>query len=447
MQSKEAKEKVDLAVAKWMIDASIPSNAANSTYYQTMFDAACSFGVGYKVPNFYDLCGYLLTKNVEQVKNFVNSFRTTWKETGFDASNASKTAEMLHKLFREVVLFVGVENMVHLVTNNAANYAAAGRLLERKFSTLYWSPCAVHCLNLMLHDMGKLDEVSKVVGHTSKITKYIYNHCYPLHLMRKHTGGKEIIRPAPTRFATNFIALQNILVQKDALRALVTSKEWTLSAYAKESKGKKFVDLVLDSMFWKECATIVQLTEPLIRVLRIVDSDERLAMGYLYAAMHRAREELLRRFSRKKKIVDPFLKIIDSKWDSQLHKNLHAAGYWLNPAYQYNSLDLEKHRHITSGLLDVIEKYSYGNPDLMSNLTGEMRLLCKAESDFGRVSAIRDRDVMLRDETLNLDDLDTGDDDETNNEENVERNYLNAGCDVNELVVLNLVEVGNRGHE
>ncbi|KAL3514356.1 hypothetical protein ACH5RR_027073 [Cinchona calisaya] len=116
--------------------------------------------------------------------------------------------------------------MVHIVTNNAANYATAGKLLESEFHTLYWSPCAAHCLNLMLQD-------------------------------------------------TDFIALQSILIQKDALRTMVTSKEWTLSGYARESKGKKFVDLVLDSMFSKECATIVQVTELLVRVLRLVDSDER----------------------------------------------------------------------------------------------------------------------------------------------------------------------------
>lgn len=32
---------------------------------------------------------------------------------------------------------------------------------------------------------------------------------------------------------------------------------------------------------WKECAVIVQTTKPLIRVLRIVDSDDRSTMGYL----------------------------------------------------------------------------------------------------------------------------------------------------------------------
>lgn len=160
-------------------------------------------------------------------------------------------------------------------------------------------------------------------------------------------------------------------MQKDALRAMVTSKEWTLSTYAKDSKGKKFVDLVLDSMFWKECATIVRLTKPFVRVLRIIDSDERLAMGYLYAAIHGAGQELLIRFARRKKIVEPYLRIINSRWNSQLHKNLHAAGFWLNPCYQYNSIELEKHRHTTLGLLDVIESYSYGKPDLMSNLTRE----------------------------------------------------------------------------
>ena len=152
-----------------------------------------------------------------------------------DASNASKIVELLYKLFREVVLFVGPENVVHMVTDNAANYVAAGRLLEQEFRTISWSPCAAHCLNLILQDIGKLDEVSDVVTHASKITKYIYNHCYALHLMRKHTGGREILRPAPTRFATNFIALQSILAQKDALRAMVTSREWTISAYAKDS--------------------------------------------------------------------------------------------------------------------------------------------------------------------------------------------------------------------
>ncbi|KAL4371024.1 hypothetical protein AHAS_Ahas06G0124400 [Arachis hypogaea] len=47
-----------------------------------------------------------------------------------DASNVSKTAETLVKLFRDIVLFVGPENVVHIATDNAANYVTTGRLLE-----------------------------------------------------------------------------------------------------------------------------------------------------------------------------------------------------------------------------------------------------------------------------------------------------------------------------
>ena len=38
---------------------------------------------------------------------------------------------------------------------------------------------------------------------------------------------------------------------------MVTSKEWVSFAYVKDSKGKKLVESVLDSLFWEECAIIV----------------------------------------------------------------------------------------------------------------------------------------------------------------------------------------------
>ncbi|KAL9671968.1 hypothetical protein QQ045_009542 [Rhodiola kirilowii] len=414
MQSKEVMEKCDIAISKWMIDASVPFNAVNSTYFQPMIDAISSMGAGYKAPNFYRVRGHLLNHWVGEVNKLVDSYRNIWKNTGctlmadgwtdrsrrslinflvycpkgtiflksVDASDVSKTATMLHKLFKEVILYVGAENIVHIVTDNAANYVAAGRLLEAEFPKLFWSPCAAHCINLMFQDIGKLEEVSEAVTHASKITKYIYNHCYALHLMRQHTGGREILCPAPTRFATNFIALQSILGQKDALRGMVTSREWTTSAYAKDTKAKKFVDQVLDSSFWKQCGDIVRLTEPLVRVLRIVDSEDKPAMSFLYRAIYKAREEMLYRFRRNKKKVEPYLEILDRRWDLQLRKNLHSAGYWLNPAIQFNNDEFDKHRNTISGLLDVIERYSHGDVDLQSKLTSEMRLFKNAEDQW-----------------------------------------------------------------
>jgi hypothetical protein len=425
-QRKEAVERCDLALAKWMIDACVPFNAVNSVYYQHAIDAVTAMGPGYKGPNLHAIRGYYLAKAVDEVKIYVETYREIWKKTGctlmadgwtdqkrrtlinflvycpkgtvflktVDVSDVSKTARLLYQLFREVVLYVGVENIVHMVTDNAANYVAAGKLLMEEFPSIFWSPCAAHCINLILQDIGKLQSVCCVVEHASGITKYIYNHCYPLYLMRKFTGGKEILRPAPTRFATNFIALQSILAHKDELRAMVTSREWVSSAYAKDSKGKKFVESVLDSLFWEECAIIVRMSEPLIRVLRMVDGDDRPSMGYLYDAIHHAKEEMMRRFQKRKARVKPFIDIISNRWDGQFYRHLYAAAFWLNPRFQYDANIMDKHMSTISGLLDVLEKYAHGNLPLQSKITSEMKLFRNAEHDFGRVSAINNRTLM-----------------------------------------------------
>ncbi|XP_039688054.1 uncharacterized protein [Medicago truncatula] len=394
LQTKEVVEKCDLALAKWFIAASIPFNAANSPYFQSAVDALCCMGAGYKAPSIHDLRGPLLNKWVDETKKKIEKYREIWKTTGctlmvdgwtdgvrrtlinilvycpkgtifiksVDASGASKTGEMLFKLFKEVVLYIGPENVVQIVTDNAANYVAAGRLLEKEFPGLYWSPCATHCINLMFQDIGKLPEVKEAIPHATNVTKYVYNHCYPLYLMRKFTHGREILCPAPTRFATNFIALQSILSQKNALRAMVTSQEWTTSAYAKDAKAKQFVEQVLNTNFWTACADIVKLTEPLVRVLRLVDSEDKPAMGFLYRNMYKAREEMVKRFS----------------------------------------LEFEKHKSTTSGLIDVIEKYARNNHELRAKLNIETSIFRNSEGDFGRKSAIEARNSPFPDEWCEL---------------------------------------------
>ena len=49
-----------------------------------------------------------------------------------DASNIVKDANNLFMLFDEVIEWVGPLNVVHIVTNNATNYVAAGRLISHK---------------------------------------------------------------------------------------------------------------------------------------------------------------------------------------------------------------------------------------------------------------------------------------------------------------------------
>ena len=46
--------------------------------------------------------------------------------------------------------------MVPVVTDGASAFVVAGELLMEKRKKLFWNPCAAHCIDLMLKDIGKL---------------------------------------------------------------------------------------------------------------------------------------------------------------------------------------------------------------------------------------------------------------------------------------------------
>ncbi|XP_047051532.1 uncharacterized protein LOC124656926 [Lolium rigidum] len=81
-----------------------------------------------------------------------------------DASIECQDARMIADLLEKRIEGVGKENVVQVVTDNGANYKAAGKILMERIPTLYWSPCACHCSDLMLEDIGKLKAFKKPIA-------------------------------------------------------------------------------------------------------------------------------------------------------------------------------------------------------------------------------------------------------------------------------------------
>jgi len=81
-KNEEVIERCDLAITKWMIDAYVSFNAANSIYYQHAINGITAIVPGYKRPIFHALRGYYLAKVIDEVKIFVESYRETWRKTG-----------------------------------------------------------------------------------------------------------------------------------------------------------------------------------------------------------------------------------------------------------------------------------------------------------------------------------------------------------------------------
>ena len=82
--------------------------------------------------------------------NFLaNSPAGTYFIGSIDASSEIANANMLADLLEKQIIKVGKEHVVQVITDNGANFKAAGRILMDKIPHLFWTPCAAHCLDLL----------------------------------------------------------------------------------------------------------------------------------------------------------------------------------------------------------------------------------------------------------------------------------------------------------
>ncbi|XP_054813463.1 uncharacterized protein LOC129314118 [Prosopis cineraria] len=271
-----------------------------------------------------------------------------------DALNLVKDARTLFSLFCEVIKWVGPKNIVHAVTDNTANYVACGKLIKEKYKNIYWSPYAAHCLNLTLKDIASLDNVSALATKAPKITIFVYNHMIFLSWLRKRLGWKEIVRPGITKFATTFITLYSIYMHKHDLQALVTDKHFVDHKLSKTQAEVIVSAIILDNGFWGDCLEIVKVVSPLIKLLRIVDSDEKPSLFYVYEGMQRAKIEIKATFNNKKDYYKPYTSIIQARWDKHFKINFYVAAYLLNPTFLYDENFIHK-RRLMDEMLDVFE--------------------------------------------------------------------------------------------
>ncbi|XP_044955032.1 uncharacterized protein LOC123405398 [Hordeum vulgare subsp. vulgare] len=346
------------------------------------------YGKNLKPPSYHEIRVKYLNLEVERTMNLVAEFKEEWKKTGctimsdgwtdrkrksicnfsvnsskgtvflasVDTSEISKTADKIFEMIDEIVEIVGEDNVVQVVTDNAANYKAAGELLMEKRKKLFWTPCAAHCIDLILEDFKKKMKMHNVtIAKGRKICTCIYSRTVPLSWLREFTKGRELVRPAITRFATAYLTLGCLHELKGALVNMFSSNKWSGSKFSATREGKEVQQIVLDSRgVWPNVTIYLKDALPLIRVLRLVDSDEKPAMPFIYDEMSSAKQKIKLNFGNVKKRYKKIFEIIDDRWETQLHRPLHAAAYYLNPHCHYS--DNFRAAEVKCGLYTCLEK-------------------------------------------------------------------------------------------
>ncbi|XP_049385881.1 uncharacterized protein LOC125849992 [Solanum stenotomum] len=209
-----------------------------------------------------------------------------------DASNESTDSTKMYKLFESTIERIGPGNIVQIVTNNRSENVKEGSMMMGVYPHIYWTPCAAHCINLMFGDIFKVKPYASVFKKAIRIHSYISQRPLLLNLMREFTNKRNLVKPSKTRFATAFLTLRAMYIQRKNLRTLVLSTEWTSSKFAKETLGKEVANLIISAHFWDDVVRALTVCGPLTKVLCLVYGEKKPPMSYIYEAMDRAKELL-----------------------------------------------------------------------------------------------------------------------------------------------------------
>ncbi|KAL4290893.1 hypothetical protein GQ457_14G013280 [Hibiscus cannabinus] len=114
---------------------------------------------------------------------------------------------------------------------------------------------------------------------------------------------------------------------------MFTSQKLRDSKWAKEIRGKKIVDIILMSSFWNGIIYALKLSGPLVHALR---------------------EAITTSFNENESKYSEVLKIIDKRWECQLHRPLHVVGHFLNLEFFYDNLEIEQCVEVINDLYDYI---------------------------------------------------------------------------------------------
>ncbi|CAI5978358.1 unnamed protein product [Closterium sp. NIES-64] len=302
-------------------------NASKSKSIQAFVDAAFMYAKPYTLPTPYKVSDPLLDKLKADSEDLLRPLKESWKTSGcllsidgwtdiksrgfvcviaqndtapvivdiVDSKSAKKTGDYLATLIQGAIITVGPKHVVQVVMDNASNNKNAASKLSADYPHIFFTNCAAHCLDLMLHDIGKIPAVKLV------------------------------------------IMLGRFLEVKRALRAMVINEEWEDVAVAKTEEGMEVRKLLLDDVFW-DCGTAVhRLMTPIYEVLRAVDTRAQV-MGQLYGLMLEATVKTN----------------AAAETAGGVHNPLHAIGWLLNPRNQYIG-EVRNDKEIRKGVDEVIQ--------------------------------------------------------------------------------------------
>lgn len=254
--------------------------------------------------------------------------------TAVDTSGETKNSAYIAKQISTVVEQLGPENVVQVVTDNAPACKSAGDAIMVRYPHITWSGCAAHTCDLALEDIFKLEYFKQIYTSIKEMVQFINNHQHTQAAWR-NISNRALLKPGETRFASEFIMLERAYDRKAQLQQLVVSEGWHAAIatmrVGDQAHASRHRQLILDDQHWDKVAQVIQLAEPIVKMLRVADGDAPSA-SKVHALAFQVQESLAKHTTLPAGIPGELARIWDERW-TMMDSALHGAGYCLDPQF------------------------------------------------------------------------------------------------------------------
>nr|XP_010914522.1 uncharacterized protein LOC105039902 isoform X3 [Elaeis guineensis] len=301
---------VDSKVIRCLCANGIPLSVLRSPYWEEMV-SAISRELGYKSPSYERAQTVLLENERDRVERELDDFKQKWSLYGvsvisngwtdvknqplinFLASNqfgsvflhaldfllVEKSQKSISDYMLEAIEKVGPHNVVQLITDNAVDCVAASEEVAKAYPYIFWNPCMVHTLNLILKDSVRaLPWLEETYTTAKGIVKYILYHSQAAEIFQSYPK-LEVLKVAARGCASHYVTLHLLLDIREVLRAAVISDLWegwasfpNLDEKAKLS-GDDVKAGVMSDNFWEAVHLALFIIKPIYKMIKFSDQD------------------------------------------------------------------------------------------------------------------------------------------------------------------------------
>ncbi|GJR49382.1 zf-BED domain-containing protein [Tanacetum coccineum] len=153
---KDERDKVCQQIARFFYTSALSFNCVKNPEFKKMIQMVGDYGRGLDPPSYHEMRVTYLQKEVDYTKALLEDYKNEWKKTALKEE--------------ENMLSFKVDTIMQQIIR-----AVLGEILLIKMRTIYWTPCAAHCIDLMLEDFEKKIEEHKVtIAKGKKITSFRY---------------------------------------------------------------------------------------------------------------------------------------------------------------------------------------------------------------------------------------------------------------------------------